>query len=81
MQEKTNELKASPVDIPKNPAESYRKTLFNYDLEINNAINLSELYASADIGFSSLQNWGEYPSGADDPRGCASGRVSLFLYL
>ena len=46
MQEKTNELKASPVDIPKNPAESYRKTLFNYDLEINNAINLSELYAS-----------------------------------
>ena len=45
MQEKTNELKASPVDIPKNPAESYRKTLFNYDLEINNAINLSELYA------------------------------------
>lgn len=46
MQEKTNELKASSVDIPKNPAESYRKTLFNYDLEINNAINLSELYAS-----------------------------------
>ena len=42
----TIERKVSDVDTTKNPAESYRKTLFNYDLEIANATSRSEYFAA-----------------------------------
>lgn len=46
MKDDTIEQKAVEVDIPKNPAESYRKTLFNYELEIANTISRAEFFAA-----------------------------------
>ena len=51
MKDNTIEKKAIPVDIPKNPAESYRKTLFNYELEIANVISKSEFFAAREEMF------------------------------
>ncbi|MGN0961000.1 MAG: hypothetical protein ACI4PF_02230 [Christensenellales bacterium] len=42
----TIKINDSKKVVPKNPAENYRKTLFNYDLEISNAISMSELYSA-----------------------------------
>ena len=46
MKDNTIEQKATDVESPKNPAESYRKTLFNYDLEIANVVSRSEFFAA-----------------------------------
>ncbi len=46
MKKDTIEQKVVDIDIPKNPAESYRKTLFNYELEIANTISRSEFFAA-----------------------------------
>lgn len=46
MKDNTIEQKATDVETPKNPAESYRKTLFNYELEIANVISRSEFFAA-----------------------------------
>lgn len=46
MKDDTIELKAPDIEVPKNPAENYRKTLFNYDLEIANAISRAEFFSA-----------------------------------
>lgn len=46
MKNNTIQQTTNNVEVARNPAESYKKTLFNYDLEIANTISRSEFFSA-----------------------------------